>query len=208
MTWTKLDWFQLRFPQDLEQDAVMAVLSSFSGLPSRARLVLELSATATGMSHRLGVSPSHAELVTASLRAAIPSLRLEAVDAPPTQRRGLLWQLAPRVAALRTDDLAAIAAGLLSSLFPLGDDEVVSLRWRLRSAPRPPLPAGRYDAQDGRERIVRAKLALPGVSAYGELSVMATEPARRSQLAQRTAAVLWSLTTPYGRLSADPYWLG
>jgi hypothetical protein len=208
MTWTNLDWFSLRFPQGLEQDAVLAALSSFSGLPSRSRLVLELSATAAGISHRLSVSSRHTELVTASLRAAIPSLRLEAAIPPPTQRRGLLWQLTPRVATLRTDDLGAIAAGLLSSLFPLRGGEAVSLRWRLRSAPLPPLPAGRYSAQDGRERIVRAKLVLPGLSAYGELSVTAASPARRMQLAQRTGAVLWSLTTPYGRLVADPYWLG
>ena len=142
MTWTKLDWFQLRFPHDLEQDAALAALSSFSGLPSRSRLVLELSASAEGIVHRLGVSPSHTELVTASLRAAIPSLRLEPVETP-TQRRGLLWQLTPRLATLRTDDLGAIAAGLLSSLFPLRGGETVSLRWHLRSAPLPPLPVGR-----------------------------------------------------------------
>lgn len=208
MTWTKLDWFQLRFPQGLDQDATLAALSSFSGLPSRSRLVLELSADAEGIAHHLGVSPRHRELVTAALRAAIPSLRLEPVETPPTQRRGLLWQLTPRVATLRTDDLAAIAAGLLSSLFPLAAGEAVSLRWCLRSAPLPPLPVGSYDARDGRERIIRAKLALPGLSACGELSVTAASRARRSQLAQRIGAVLWSLSTPYGRLVADPYWLG
>jgi hypothetical protein len=139
----------------------------------------------------------------------MPSLRVEATEAPPpVNSPRWLWQFAPRAAAVRTDDLAAISAALLSSLFPLGKGEAVRLRWSLRGSPRPALPPGRYDAQDGRERTVRAKLGLPGLSAYGELSAAAKTPARRQQLIQRTASVLWSLTTPFGRLSADPYWLG
>lgn len=209
MTWRKLNWFALRFPQGLEQSDVLAALSAFSGVPFRTRLVLELSATGEGITHRLGVTPADTGTITAALRAAMPSLRVEATDTPPrTIARRWLWQLAPRAAALRTDELAAISAALLSSLFPLEKGEAICLRWNLRSAPRPPLPVGRYDAQDGRDRTVRAKLNLPGLAAYGELSAVAKTPARRKQLIQRTASVLWSLATPFGRLSADPYWLG
>jgi Type IV secretion-system coupling protein DNA-binding domain len=209
MNHAKLDWFQLRFPQGLEQNDVLAALASFSGLPLRTRLVLDLSATDSGITHRLAVSPVDTETVMAGLRAAIPSLRLEAIDTPPagTGRRWL-WQTAPRVAVLRTDELPSIPAALLSSLFPLNKGESVRLVWTLRSAPLPPLPVGRYDAQDGRERVVRAKLVLPGLAAYGELFVTAGDAARRRQLIQRTASVLWSLSTPYGRLAAEPYWLG
>lgn len=203
-----LDWFDLRFPRSIEQGDVRAALSVFSGVPSRARISLELAATHSGITHRLGVTPKDSETVTAALRAAIPSLRVEAADAPKRRRGRWLWQLAPRVAALRTDELAASSAALLSSLFPLTEGEAICLRWNLRGAPRPPLPVGRYDAQDGRERTVRAKLGLPGLAAYGELSVSAKTPARRSQLTQRVASVLWSLGSPFGRLSADPYWLG
>ncbi|MGH3426325.1 MAG: hypothetical protein ACRDQZ_01920, partial [Mycobacteriales bacterium] len=208
MTRGKLDWFQLRFPQELEADNVLAALSSFSGLPYRARIVLDLTATTEGIKHLLGVTPKDAGTITAALRAAIPSLRLTRTDAPPRPPRRWLWQAAPRVASLRTEDSAAIAAALLSSLFPLDSGESVRLTWTLRSGSRPPLPLGRYDAQDGRERIVRAKLSLPGLAAYGELSVTAQTPARRAELTQRTAAALWSLSTSFGRLSADPYWLG
>jgi Type IV secretion-system coupling protein DNA-binding domain len=208
VTHKKLDWFQLRFPQGVEPDNVLAALSSLSGLPFRARVVLDLTATTEGISHRLGVTPKDADTVTAALRAALPSLRLKGIGAPPRPPRRWLWQAAPRVAALRTEDSAAIAAALLSSLFPLKGGESVRLTWTLRSGPRPPLPVGRYDAQDGRERVVRAKLSLPGLAAYGELSVIAETPARRAELTQRTASSLWSLDTPFGRLSADPYWLG
>jgi hypothetical protein len=209
MTWKKLDWWRLRFPRDLEQRDVLAALNVCSGVPYRARLVLELSATESGIIHRLGITPDDTDTITAALRAAIPSLRVEATEAPSRAvAKRWLWQLTPRVASLRTDELAAISAALLSSLFPLGQGEAVCLRWNLRAAPRPPLPLGRYDAQDGRERTVRAKLALPGLAAYGELFVTAKTASRRRQLVQRTASVLWSLATPFGRLSTDPYWLG
>jgi Type IV secretion-system coupling protein DNA-binding domain len=205
----KLNWFQLRFPRELEQDQVLAALSSLSGLPFWTRLVLELQATESGTLHRLGITPADTETVTATLRAAIPSLRIEAIEAPPTGSPWRwLWQLSPRVAALRADELPAIAAALLSSLFPLSAGETVCLRWNLRAAPRPPLPVGRYDAQDGRERVVCAKLALPGLAAHGELFVTASSSTRRKQLLQRTATVLWSLSSPFGRLTAEPYWLG
>jgi hypothetical protein len=53
----ELTWFQLRFPRDLDEDAVLAALSSFSGVPHRTRLIFDLSATQAGIEHRLAVSP-------------------------------------------------------------------------------------------------------------------------------------------------------
>jgi Type IV secretion-system coupling protein DNA-binding domain len=208
MSRTELDWFQLRFPRDLEQADALAALSVFSGVPSRAQIVLDLLATDKGITHRLAVTPAATETVTAALRAAIPSLRLQATDAPEKPARRWLWQLTPRVAAIRTEELPATAAALLSNLFPLAPGESMRLTWRLRPWPRPALPVGRYDAQDGHERIVRAKLTLPGLAADGELSVAAETSPRRTELTQRIASVLRSLGTPYGRLTADPYWLG
>jgi Type IV secretion-system coupling protein DNA-binding domain len=209
MSRAKLDWFQLRFPRELDGDDVLAALSAFTGVSSRTRIVLDLAATNSGITNRLAVTPSSAETVTAALRAAIPSLRAEATTPPPrTAGKRWLWQLSPRVAAMRTDELPAISAALLSNLYPLKSGEAVRLTWTLKPAPRPPLPTGRYSAQDGRERVVRAKLALPGLAAYGELTVAAKTAARRAQLTQRIASALRSLATPYGRLVADPYWLG
>ncbi|HEX7244410.1 MAG TPA: hypothetical protein VF245_02455 [Solirubrobacterales bacterium] len=205
---SNLDWFELRFPRGLEQADVLAALNVFSGLPFSARLALDLAATEDGIAHRLGVTPKDGGTVTAALRAAIPSLRVEEAETPKPGRGQWLWRLTPRVAAIRTDELPAISASLLSSLFPLWKGEAIRLTWHLRSAPRPPLPVGRYDAQDGRERTLRAKLGLPGLAVCGELSVKARTAARRAQITQRVAAVLWSLATPFGRLQADPCWLG
>jgi hypothetical protein len=208
MNLAKLNWSQLRFPRDLDQEGVLAALAAFSGAPSRARIVLELHADHAGIRHRLGVRSCDTESVTATLRAAIPSLRLTPTDwqSPPGHR--LLLQTSPALAALRTDNLAATSAELLSSLFPLSEGESVCLRWGLRSWPLPPLPVGHYDAQDGRERVVRAKLLEPGMAAVGELLVSAPTRTRRNQLVQRTVSVLWSLRTPYGRLLPNEYWFG
>ena len=52
------------------------------------------------------------------------------------------------------------------------------------------------------------KLTLPGLNGYGVLNIDATTSARATQLMRRTATSLWSLSTPYGRLVADPYWYG
>jgi hypothetical protein len=62
--------------------------------------------------------------------------------------------------------------------------------------------------RDGRQRLLLNKLSLPGLNGYGLLSVQAATPARATQLMRRTAASLWSLSTPFGRLVADPYWYG
>jgi hypothetical protein len=204
-----LIWFQLRFPHDLEQSAVLAALSAFSGVSHNTRLIFDLTATEGGIAHRLAVSPSAAEVVTAGLRAAIPSLRLDRIEPPKRSfSRRLLWQLAPATAPIRVDELAAIAASLLSSLFPLGDGEAIRLVWTLRPAVRPPLPFVPESRREGYAQAMRPKLASPGLAGHGELLVTARSPGRAVQLLHRVASVLRSLSTPHGRLVADPYWYG
>jgi hypothetical protein len=206
---TELTWFQLRFPRDLSQDAVLAALSAFSGVSHRTRLVFDLTATDSGIEHRLAVSPEASDIVTGGLRAAIPSLRLDCVEPrKQTYTRRLLWQLSPATATIRVDELAAVAASLLSSLFPLTDDETVSLIWRMRPAMRPPLQFTPDSRREGYLQAMRHKLALPGLSGYGELSVLAPNAARAIQLLHRTTSVLRSLSTPHGRLDHDAYWYG
>ena len=205
----ELTWFRLRFPRDLDQSAVLAALSAFSGVSSGTRLVFDLTATASGIEHRLAVSPSAADVVTAGLRAAIPSLRLDSTKPhQPVHSRRLLWQLAPAAAPIRVDAPGAIAASLLASLFPLGEKESIRLVWTLRPAMRPPLQFTSESRRDGYAQAMRPKLALPGLSAYGELFILARSGKQAAQLLHRVAAVLRSLSTPHGRLVADPYRYG
>ncbi len=208
MSRADLAWFKLTFPRDIDADAVIAALSSFSGMAHPGRLVFDLSATEDGITHQLGVSHDARDAITGSLRAAIPSLRLDADSAPGVRGRRWLWQTAPAAAALRTDELGAIAASLLSSLLPLSAGERICLRWTLRPAAHPTIPQAPGAERDGQVRALRAKLALPGLSAAGELIVAAASPARTTQLMQRVGSVLRSLATPHGRLLSDTYWYG
>jgi hypothetical protein len=203
-------YYRLKFPRDLTDNAVLAALSAFSGVSHNTRLVFDLSATEAGIEHHLAISPKSVEGVLGNLRAAIPSLRLDKIDVPerPYARR-LLWQLTPASAVIRTDELGAIAASLLASLFPLNKHEAVNLTWTVRPHLRPALASVTSDTQrEGRLNALKAKLALPGLAAHGVLSVQADNTARLTQLMQRTAASFWSLSTPYGRLIPDSYWWG
>jgi hypothetical protein len=208
---TELTWFQLRFPRDLDKNSVLAALAGVCGLPHGSRLVFDLSATQAGIEHRLAINTKATDIVTGSLRAAIPSLRLDQIEAPKaTHTKRLLWQLAPATAAIRADELAAVSASLLASLFPLAANESIRLIWTVRPTVRPawhPTPDSR---RDGHAQALRHKLALPGMNAHAELLVQVTntDSRRSTQLSHRLASVLRSLSTPHGRLVADPYWYG
>jgi len=205
----ELIWYRLSFPRDLTQEAVLAALASFSGLPAPSRLVIEVSASQEGIEHHLGTPQALTETVTGALRAAIPSLRLTEADEPERQgRRRLVWQLVPARGVVRTDELGAISAGLLATLFPLNDDESLQLRWTLRPSPPPRWQLNSEPRPERRTRALRLKLTEPGMTAAGELLATAPTGARTAQLVRRIASALWSLSTPYGRLVSDPYWLG
>ncbi|HEY2767164.1 MAG TPA: hypothetical protein VGI76_02840 [Solirubrobacteraceae bacterium] len=204
----ELDWFCLRFPRTLDAAAALAALSSFTGLPHAVHLTLGLTATAEEIRHDLAVSRTSASTVAGALHAAIPSLHLENAEVQREPAHRILWQLAPAVAAIRTDRLEAASASLLGSLSPLGRGELVSVRWHLRPSPRPRLDFASESARAGRTLSLRHKLALPGMGAYGELRVTAGTPQRRHLLIQRVATSLRALSTPHGRLVADAYWLG
>src|SRR4029077_2933723 len=190
----ELSWYRLRFPRELSADAVVAALSGFSGVAHRTRLVFDLNATSTGIEHRLAVSPTAVDVVSGNLRAAIPSLRLDQVDAPkqPHSRR-LLWQLAPATAASRADALSGVTASFLASLFPLAEHETIRLLWTVRPSARPPLPFTPENRREGYLRALRPKLALPGLAGHGELRVTARSAERTAQLLHRPTAVLRSL---------------
>ncbi|MBS1860421.1 MAG: type IV secretion system DNA-binding domain-containing protein [Actinobacteria bacterium] len=204
-----LAWYDLRFPHDLDEAAVLAALSSLSGLAHPGRLLLTLRATEDGITHHVAVRPEATETVTAALRAAMPSLRVTRRDHQlEVSGQRWLWQFAPAVGALRSDELGPIATSLLSSLLPLGSGETIALTWTLKPSPHPLMPQSPDADHDGKGRALRAKLALPGFHATGELSISAHPAARRRRLMQRTGAVLRSLATPHGRLLSDTPWYG
>lgn len=209
MNRAELSWFRLSFPRDgVTAEAVTSVLSALSGTDWRTRLILDLSATPVGIEHRVGISSGAVDTLTGELRAALPSLRLDQIETPETTiTRRLLWQLAPRAAALRVDRLDAIAASLLASTYPLEESECVRLAWHLRPAVRPSLDVT-PEGHTGRMTALRAKLNLPGWQGFGELTVTADNPRKASHLLGRTSSVLRSLSTPHGRLIGEPWLWG
>ncbi len=204
----ELTWFRLGFPRDVTISQVLAVLTSLSGAPHSARIVFDLEAGQSGITHRLAITPAHQGILLAALRAGIPSLRADQIKPPiehgPTR---LLWQLDSPTAVLRADDPAPTSTSLLSSLFPLERSETVRLSWTMRPHPQPPrsgVGAKRVES----DRALSAKAKLPTIKAFGELSVRASSRSRVRGLIQRASASLWSLRTPEGRLVADPNWWG
>jgi hypothetical protein len=205
----ELTWFRLRFPRDLDADAVLAALSAMSGVSHRTRLTFDLFASEEGIEHRLAISASAVDIAHSDLRAAIPSLHLDEIEAPDIPyRRRLIWQLAPQTSPLRVEPIVASTASLLAGLFPLRGGETIRLTWHVRPAPRPALVMPPELQRDGYLHAMRGKLAGAGLAAYGELRVQASTPERIARLLHRTTSVLRSLSTPYGRLIHDPYWYG
>jgi hypothetical protein len=204
-----LDWFELRFPQDLSQAAVTAALTSFTGLAHGSQIKLLVNADEHGVEHRLATSKSSSAVVLASLYAAVPSLRLEH-STTPELAKGLrvLWQLSPAVATINSNDPASSSASLLANLVPLSSDEVIRLQWTLRPAVRPRLVVTPEQRSQGQTQALKVKLAQAGLAAYGELWIQAASRRRRGALLQRVATTLRSLSSPHGRLVADPPWEG
>jgi hypothetical protein len=207
MTDANLVRFRLRFPRDVDERSVVAALSAFAGLPHGTRLVFSLTASDAGIEHRLAITRQAVDTVAGGLRASMPSLRLDAIDTPTeTYRRRELWQLMPTTAAIRTDELPSIVAALLASCYPLHGRERIELLWTVRPAMRPRVDLTGEAPRQGRALALRHKLALPGVSARGELRADAATAARATALLRRTEPLCWRHYDGYGgqRITLKP----
>lgn len=141
--------YTLRFPLQADHPAVTNFIAGLAGLvaprwyrPTAVRaVVIEVTATEDGISHRLITSRSLAPIVTAQLRASLPSVRVEQEEPGrrPSPDHATELGLSDSSRRLRIDQPEAIARGLLSGLLPLRDHEVVTLQYVL--TPIGPLPA-------------------------------------------------------------------
>jgi hypothetical protein len=141
--------YVLRFPRGLDAAAVTAFVTGLSGLvaprlhrPFVARAVMvETTASDSGIEHHLLMPPSLAPMVLSALRAALPgvSVRLDetyqAIRPVVAAELGLSNQR--RMLAL--DRAEAVSAALLASLHPLAAGQQVVVQWSL--SPVGPLPA-------------------------------------------------------------------
>jgi energy-coupling factor transporter ATP-binding protein EcfA2 len=205
---------ELHFGRDVTPDAVTAVVDRLSGLHPGARLVLDVRADHSGIAHYLHSDQATLETVRGSLRALLPSVRLEPIDPslrPLEQYQfGRSIRLRGRLRALRDDALTETSAALLAALHPLGKDERLLLRWVIapgRPFTVPPAGSGINIETEERKRL-RNKNQGSVVRARGLLAVQAGHPARAAHLLGRVSAVLRSRGTAYGFLRTTPLLTG
>jgi hypothetical protein len=216
--------FELRFVRGLDASAVAAALTGLTGLtaprwlrPLVARaVVLEVHATDQGVTHRIMMPRSFAEVVFPQLRAALPGLRIVELDDVPLARPTLAGEfgLNTMTRQLRVDAPEAVSASLLASLQPLEPGESVTLQWVLQpvgpvavptASPKPMIAGSTSDAAT--LRAMREKQSTPLFQAAVRLGVIA-EPVRSHQLVRRTTAAFHTANAPGAHLyrRSTPSW--
>jgi hypothetical protein len=211
--------YELRFPRDLHAIDVTAWISQLAGLvaprwqrPLAVRgVVVETSATRSGIRHYLLVPPAHRDVVLGALRATLPALRVIEVDQhpPPDPNFAAALGLSNWHRSLRVDQSAAASAAILASLQPLAPGEAVTLQWLVTPAgPQRPVTNGRQLVnrwQGGavvqvREpeamRAARVKQLLPIFGVAGRIGITASSPGRQRQLLQRVLAPFHAVSAP------------
>lgn len=135
---------EIRFASDVTSGAVEAALAGIAGLRASSHLTLDVVGGAEGITYLLHAPSATIDTVRAHLRGVMPSARLDAVEGyeQPNFTYGVRLRWCDRHPLLQKGAGAETAAALLGSLAaPLGEDEVVMLRWQLRPARGPHLPA-------------------------------------------------------------------
>src|ERR1039458_4142634 len=98
---------RLQFGRDVTPEAMTAVVDRLSGLHPGARVVLDVRADRNEISHYLHSDQATLETLRGSLRAVLPSLRLEpgkpGLQPEQAYRYGRLIRLRGRLRVLRDD---------------------------------------------------------------------------------------------------------
>ncbi|MHB8681291.1 MAG: type IV secretory system conjugative DNA transfer family protein [Acidimicrobiales bacterium] len=227
--------YELRFPSQLDTEAVKAFLRSLTGLlPPRWQRLLssspavafEVIATTSGIRHRLVVPERVHGYVMAQLAATLPQVAVvEVTDRP--QRPDLAAELAITDVRrpLAVERPEGVAASFLASYLPLHRHERVHASWLV--TPHPPVspikPPSRAASNGLRltddlgvalrdsesVRAARAKQASPVFLAVGRLGVTAADASRRRALMRRLLGAFHSLNAPgvHLRRRALPSWI-
>ncbi len=230
--------FQLQFPRETSADDVTTFLAGLSaGRPplllrwlQAPTVVFETRATARLIDHLLIIPPAMRSVVLPHLRAAMPNVRFEEIEAPPQHNPRTGIELATSTAhrPLRVDRSAATSSALLSALQPLRDGEEIVVQWLVTPAPipQPPRLATGSDSSgrdlpalsDGYEllphaealRAERSKQAEPLFACVGRLAISAADDRRARYLLSRVRSAFELLTAPgvhlRRRLVITPRW--
>jgi hypothetical protein len=201
---------RLRFGRDVTPEAMVAILDRIAGLHRFSVLALDTYADHDGIRHYIHAEQATVETLRGSLRALLPSLRLEPVRTLDLQgfQYGRTVRLCGRLKTLRQDGSEESSAGLLASLQPLGTDEQVVVRWLIRPGRAKQIPR----VQDGQlvepedRRRLRVKNEGSVLLARGIVAVRTEHRRRADHLLGRVISVLRTRNTAYGQLRVAPRW--
>jgi hypothetical protein len=220
--------YHLSFPAGLESDQVRSFIAAISGslrpLPVRflgtSTVAFEVLSTDRGLIYRLRVPASHADYVTAQLRALVPGIRVA-----PEEDLGLLtWTRVVELGQtnitrrLRISDPEPVATSLLASMQGLDRGEALLVQWVIAPATpaRPPRPPSEHFVQrrrgfgsqmlaesgsSNRDAIAdqRKKLEEPNLHAVLRVAATASHKSRARPMVQRVCASLASVRSPHTR---------
>jgi hypothetical protein len=220
--------FDLQFPLGVKFEALTSFVVGLSGLAAprwrrvfAARgVVLEVEATPDGLCHRLLVPRAQVPTVLASLRAHLPAVRTTEVPLPTIERPTTSVQLglSSALRPLNTSAAAAVTAGLVSGLQPLGPGEQVIWQWivqpcgPMRPVEAPAKPTGRAGRPwplvlfspptvgSDAVKAHRAKRALPLFGATARIGVSAPSPLAARGLLARVTSSLHAANAPGAHL--------
>ncbi len=209
--WRRTKWqsVMLRFGRDVSSEAVVAWLERVAGLHRGVTVLLDVCADSDGISHYLHADQATLDTLRGSVRAVLPSLRLEPVapvEDVSLYAFGRRVRLRGAPGVIRADNIETVSAGLLAAVQPLASDERLLVRWLIRpgrAVTVPPIRAAQHAEPEARRRLVM-KNEAGVVRARGVLAVEAGHPQRAAHLLSRVAAVLRTRSTPYGQLRALP----
>jgi hypothetical protein len=221
--------FRLHFPQGLTEDAAVAVLRAFAGLPGGGPVVVrsvvfEVVSGSQGIEYHLYVPRGWVDTVRGQLLTAVPGLRLEPLEATTLHApsRVLELGLTSDLRPLRTDATDANVRSLLAALGPLRQDETAVMQWVAVPIGTGPAPArARSQATGGpwwlrfllafwrppqRDQLTiaaqRTKTSEPLFAVVGRLGIRAAHPARAGQLLRQLRSALAVIEAPGARLTS------
>jgi hypothetical protein len=216
--------FELRFPRELDSQAVTTFLSGLSAVRppwfwSWLRIpviTFEIRAIDGAIRHELIVPRSLTGAVMTHLRAALPNVRLEPAKAqlPSVIRQAAELAQKSRRRPLNIEAMGSVSAALLNSLQPLRPGEAIVLQWQATPNPVPkPVRLGRGSgrpalselfALDGYELLPHVealqaqqrKHLSPLYAAVGRIAVAASTDSRANYLLDRVLGSYHLLNAP------------
>lgn len=202
-----LQTVRLRFGRDLTPEAVVGLLDHIAALHRFSVVGLDIRADHQGISHYLRADQATLDALRGSLRALMPSVRLEPVGSLEVDgyRFGRSIRLRGRPGVLRTDNVPDVSAGLLASLQPLGASEQLLIRWLLRPGRVVTVPGAQTGqmVEPEERRRMRGKNDGSILLVHGSVAACAGG-ARAGQLLARVGSVLRTRNTAYGQLRLVP----